>query len=92
MECGVGSRHQSGVSTHQPGDQPLDIRQTESSGSKPFKQMFPLGTHLRAGPTALTWRHRGDRVISILLFRKGEENILKNVFYKPAFAIVYVNR
>lgn len=54
--------------------------------------MFPLGTHLRAGPTALTWRHRGDRVISILLFRKGEENILKNVFYKPAFAIVYVNR
>lgn len=27
-----------------------------------------------------------------ILFRKGEENIFKNVFYKPGFAIVYVNR
>lgn len=48
--------------------------------------------HLPGGAYRSHTEAQGRRVISILLFRKGEENILKNVFYKPAFAIVYVNR
>lgn len=57
----------------------LNLKKTASSGSKPFKQMFPLGVSLPRLPPGLpraallgSTRRWGGIA---MLFRKGEENI-----------------